>query len=61
MLTCGWQRLAVPAVDLAVDFEQRRGCPRTPLTATGVMSMLGTGLYTAVFAVLQYAGVRRLA
>jgi len=32
-----------------------------PLTEVGVVSMLGTGLYTAIFAVLQYVGVRRLA
>ncbi len=32
-----------------------------PLTTIGVVSMLGTALYTAVFAVLQYLGVRRLA
>jgi hypothetical protein len=32
-----------------------------PLTNLGVISMLGTGVYTAAFAVLQYLGVRRLA
>jgi hypothetical protein len=32
-----------------------------PLTQVGTISMLGTGVYTAVFAVLQYLGVRRLA
>ena len=32
-----------------------------PLTGVGVAVTLATGLYTAVFAVLQYVGVRRLA
>ncbi|WP_276030763.1 hypothetical protein [Mycolicibacterium komossense] len=32
-----------------------------PLTATGVAVMLGCAAYTAVFAELQYLGVRRLA
>ncbi len=32
-----------------------------PLTAFGVAAMLATGVYTAVFAWLQYLGVRRLA
>jgi len=32
-----------------------------PLTEIGVISMLATAVYTAFFAVLQYAGVRRLA
>ena len=31
-----------------------------PLTAMGVAATLGTGAYTAVFAGLQYLGVRRL-
>jgi hypothetical protein len=31
-----------------------------PLTGFGVAVTLGTGVYTAVFAVLQYLGVRRL-
>jgi hypothetical protein len=31
-----------------------------PLTQAGVIGMLGCALYTAVFAVLQYLGVRRL-
>jgi hypothetical protein len=31
------------------------------LTATGVAAMLATGAYTAVFAGMQYLGVRRLA
>jgi hypothetical protein len=32
-----------------------------PLTQAGVIGMLACALYTAVFAVLQYLGVRRLA
>ncbi|GFG67142.1 hypothetical protein MKUB_46320 [Mycobacterium kubicae] len=32
-----------------------------PMTATGVAATLATGVYTAVFAGLQYLGVRRLA
>ncbi|MEZ0365275.1 hypothetical protein ACAG26_16465 [Mycobacterium sp. pUA109] len=32
-----------------------------PLTAIGVVATLGTGVYTAFFALLQYLGVRRLA
>jgi hypothetical protein len=31
-----------------------------PLTAAGVAATLATGIYTAVFAYLQYVGVRRL-
>lgn len=31
------------------------------LTQFGMIAMLGTGLYTAAFGVLQYLGVRRLA
>lgn len=32
-----------------------------PLTAVGVAATLGSGIYTALFAVLQYLGIRRLA
>ncbi|CAN5794917.1 hypothetical protein BH09ACT7_BH09ACT7_38400 [soil metagenome] len=32
-----------------------------PLTQAGEIVALATGVYTAVFAVLQYLGVRRLA
>ena len=32
-----------------------------PMTAIGVAATLATGVYTAVFAGLQYLGVRRLA
>ncbi len=32
-----------------------------PMTAIGVIATLATGVYTAVFAGLQYLGVRRLA
>ncbi|TDH48996.1 hypothetical protein E2F47_21905 [Mycobacterium eburneum] len=32
-----------------------------PLTAVGAVATLGTGVYTAFFALLQYLGVRRLA
>ncbi|BBZ12523.1 hypothetical protein [Mycobacterium branderi] len=31
-----------------------------PLTATGVVATLATGVYTALFGYLQYLGVRRL-
>ncbi|BBY05313.1 hypothetical protein [Mycobacterium noviomagense] len=31
-----------------------------PLTSAGVAATLGSGIYTAVFALLQYLGVRRL-
>ncbi|MFB1299267.1 hypothetical protein ACAG24_027560 [Mycobacterium sp. pW049] len=31
-----------------------------PLTDTGVLLVLGTGVYTLVMAALQYAGVRRI-
>lgn len=31
-----------------------------PLTGTGVLLVLGTGLYTLVMAALQYLGVRRI-
>ena len=32
-----------------------------PLTSTGVVLFLGTGVYTLVMAELQYQGVRRIA
>lgn len=32
-----------------------------PMTSTGVAATLATGVYTALFAGLQYLGVRRLA
>ena len=32
-----------------------------PLTTTGVVLVLGTGVYTLVMAELQYQGVRRIA
>ncbi|MGH3562940.1 MAG: hypothetical protein ACRDTN_14395 [Mycobacterium sp.] len=44
----------VAAVALVVDDV-------LPLTATGVVATLATGVYTAFFAFLQYLGVRRLA
>lgn len=31
-----------------------------PLTTLGIVAMLASGVYTAVFAELQYAGVRRI-
>jgi len=53
--------LGVVVANVACTLAAIVAAEAVPMTGTGVAATLATGVYTAGFAALQYAGVRRLA